>query len=89
MEAGRAGERAGLREGDVIVEVNGQNVEHEHFEEVITLIKKGGTSLMLLVVDKDGFEKLRTSGVAITSDVRVNSTQVRNGTYKRRPLNDV
>ncbi|KAM9469077.1 Na(+)/H(+) exchange regulatory cofactor NHE-RF3 isoform 2-T2 [Clarias gariepinus] len=83
VEAGRAGERAGLREGDVIVEVNGQNVEREHFEEVITLIKKGGTSLMLLVVDKDGFEKLRTSGVPITSDVRVNSTQVSDSTQDK------
>ncbi|XP_060743575.1 Na(+)/H(+) exchange regulatory cofactor NHE-RF3 [Tachysurus vachellii] len=73
VEAGCAGERAGLREGDVIVEVNGQNVEHENLENVVTLIMKGGTSLMLLVVDKDGFEKLRTNGVPITPDV---STQV-------------
>ncbi|XP_026780594.3 Na(+)/H(+) exchange regulatory cofactor NHE-RF3 [Pangasianodon hypophthalmus] len=80
VEAGRAGERAGLREGDVIVEVNGQNVEHVHFEEVVTLIKKGGTSLMLLVVDKDGFEKLRTSGVPITADVSLHSTQVPDST---------
>lgn len=58
MEAGRAAERAGLQEGDVIVEVNGQNVEQKHFEDVVALIKKGGTSLMLLVVDKDGFENL-------------------------------
>ncbi|XP_058269762.1 Na(+)/H(+) exchange regulatory cofactor NHE-RF3 isoform X1 [Hemibagrus wyckioides] len=82
VEAGHAGERAGLQEGDVIVEVNGQNVEHENFEDVVTLIKKGGTSLMLLVVDKDGFEKLRTSGVAITLDVSSLNTQVPDSTQE-------
>ncbi|XP_060799850.1 Na(+)/H(+) exchange regulatory cofactor NHE-RF4 isoform X1 [Neoarius graeffei] len=75
VEAGHAGERAGLRKGDVIIKVNGQNVEHEHFEEVVALIKKGGTSLMLLVIDKDGFENFRT-GVPITPDVSLHSTQV-------------
>lgn len=68
----------------MIVEVNGQNVEHENFEDVVTLIKKGGTLLMLLVVDKDGFEKLRTSGVAITLDVSSLNTQVRNCTHEKR-----
>lgn len=85
MEAGHAGERAGLREGDVIVEVNGQNVEHENFEKVVTLIRKGGTSLMLLVVDKDGFEKLSTS-VPITPDVSLHSTQVRKCTHVISPI---
>ncbi|XP_072548209.1 Na(+)/H(+) exchange regulatory cofactor NHE-RF3 [Salminus brasiliensis] len=65
--AGRAGERAGLWEGDVIVEVNGQNVEEEHFEEVLRIIKKGDTPLRLLVVEKAGYEKLRKSGVPINS----------------------
>lgn len=85
MEAGHAGERAGLREGDVLVEVNGQNVQHEHFEDVVTLIKKGGTLLTLLVVDKDGFEKLRTSGKHITMDMSFHSTEVRKCTYIMSP----
>lgn len=72
----------------MIVEVNGQNVEHEHFEDVVTLIKKGGTSLMLLVVDKDGFEKLKTSGIPITLNVSLHSTQVRKCT-QRKDLKDV
>lgn len=77
MEAGRAAEKAGLREGDVIVEVNGQNVDYKCFEEVVALIKNGGTSLMLHVVDKDGFEKLRTNGIQISQDVSLHSKQVR------------
>ncbi|KAM9788975.1 NHERF family PDZ scaffold protein 4b [Neosynchiropus ocellatus] len=46
------GRRAGLHQGDVVVEVNGQNVEDKYLEEVIMLVKKGGRSLSLLVVDK-------------------------------------
>ncbi|KAF4086023.1 hypothetical protein AMELA_G00101370 [Ameiurus melas] len=81
VEAGHSGERAGLREGDVIVEVNGQNVDHENFEKVVTLIRKGGTSLMLLVVHKDGFEKLSRSGIPITPDVSLHSTKAPDSTH--------
>ncbi|KAF7699967.1 Na(+)/H(+) exchange regulatory cofactor NHE-RF3 isoform X2 [Silurus meridionalis] len=80
VQAGHAGDRAGLQEGDVIVEVNGQRVEHGHFEEVVTLIKKGGTSLTLRVMDKDAFENLSASGVPIVSDVTLHSTQVPDST---------
>ncbi|KTF82815.1 hypothetical protein cypCar_00014263, partial [Cyprinus carpio] len=58
---GSAGERAGLCEGDVVVEVNGQNVEDEYFDEVVRLIKEGGTPLSLLVMEGLGYEKLRNA----------------------------
>ncbi|KAI2656244.1 NLR family member X1 [Labeo rohita] len=59
--AGSAGERAGLCEGDVVIEVNGQNVEKEYFDEVVRLIKEGGTPLSLLVVEGLGYERLRNA----------------------------
>ncbi|XP_043115549.1 Na(+)/H(+) exchange regulatory cofactor NHE-RF3 [Puntigrus tetrazona] len=58
---GSAGERAGLFEGDVVVEVNGQNVEEECFDEVVRLIKEGGTPLSLLVMERLGYEKRRNT----------------------------
>lgn len=69
----------------MILEVNGQNVQHEHFEDVVALIKKRGTSLLLLVIDKDGFEKLRTSGASITLDESLHTTQVRKCTHVESP----
>ncbi|KAI4904562.1 hypothetical protein NFI96_029625 [Prochilodus magdalenae] len=80
VAAGRAGERAGLWEGDVIVEVNGQNVEQEHFEEVLRLIKKGGTPLRLLVVERTGYETLRRSGLPVNAVLISHSIQVRTHT---------
>ncbi|XP_073719288.1 Na(+)/H(+) exchange regulatory cofactor NHE-RF4 isoform X1 [Misgurnus anguillicaudatus] len=56
---GSTGERVGLCEGDVVIEVNGQNVEEKYFDEVVRLIKEGGTTLRLLVVDGQSYENLR------------------------------
>ncbi|TRY64627.1 hypothetical protein DNTS_004868 [Danionella cerebrum] len=58
---GSAAERAGLREWDVVIEVNGQIVEEQYFDEVVRLIKDGGTALSLLVVDGLGYQKQRNS----------------------------
>ncbi|XP_045559448.1 Na(+)/H(+) exchange regulatory cofactor NHE-RF3 isoform X1 [Salmo salar] len=71
-----SGHRAGLWEGDVVVEVNGQNVENEYFEDVVMLIKKSEMSLKLLVVERSGYERLKHSGLPITPGVILHSTQV-------------
>ncbi|KAG1951628.1 Na(+)/H(+) exchange regulatory cofactor NHE-RF3 [Pimephales promelas] len=74
--AGSAGQRAGLCDWDVVVEVNGQNVEEEYFDEVVRLIKEGGTTLRLLVVEGIGYEKLRntrqTSGLKTSQTLSSN-----------------
>ncbi|XP_062289065.1 NHERF family PDZ scaffold protein 4b isoform X1 [Scomber scombrus] len=54
---GGAGQKAGLLEGDVVMEVNGQNVEDKSLEDVIMLVKEGGRSLSLLVMDKTSYDK--------------------------------
>ncbi|CAB1347548.1 unnamed protein product [Coregonus sp. 'balchen'] len=71
-----SGHRAGLWEGDVVVEVNGQNVENEYFEDVVMLIKKSESSLKLLVVERSGYERFKHSGLPITPGVILHSTQV-------------
>jgi len=77
--AGSAGQRAGLCEWDVVVEVNGQNVEEEYFDEVVRLIKEGGTTLRLLVVEGIGYEKLRntrqTSGLKTSQTLSSNEVR--------------
>ncbi|XP_055018693.1 Na(+)/H(+) exchange regulatory cofactor NHE-RF3-like isoform X2 [Boleophthalmus pectinirostris] len=48
---GGPGHKAGLREGDLMLEVNGHNVEKKSLDDVIILMKEG-TSLSLRVVQK-------------------------------------
>ncbi|XP_073335216.1 NHERF family PDZ scaffold protein 4b [Pagrus major] len=55
---GGAGQSAGLLVGDVVMEVNGQNVEEKYLEDVIMLVKEGGHFLSLLVMDKTGYNKV-------------------------------
>jgi C-terminal processing protease CtpA/Prc len=40
---------ASLKEGDIIIEVNGTNIEHEMHHQVIKRIKAGGDQTTLLV----------------------------------------
>ncbi|XP_077596109.1 NHERF family PDZ scaffold protein 4b [Stigmatopora nigra] len=49
---GSPGEKAGLIMGDIVMEVNGQNVEEQYLEDVMMLVKGGGPRLSLLVKDK-------------------------------------
>ncbi|XP_017557234.1 PDZ domain containing 3b isoform X1 [Pygocentrus nattereri] len=70
-------ESSGLLQGDVIVEVNGQNVEDECLEDVILLMKKGETTLSLLVVDRPGYECLKKNGKPITAEKVVKASEVK------------
>lgn len=62
MTPGGPGESSGLRQGDVLVEVNGQNVEEESLENVFLLMKEGGLLLFLLVIDRPGYERMKKNG---------------------------
>ncbi|XP_051903857.1 NHERF family PDZ scaffold protein 4b isoform X2 [Hippocampus zosterae] len=56
---GSPGKKAGLRMGDIVIEVNGQNVEDQYLEDVIMLVKEGGPRLSLLVKDNEGYDDLK------------------------------
>uniref|UniRef100_A0A0K0E369 PDZ domain-containing protein n=1 Tax=Strongyloides stercoralis TaxID=6248 RepID=A0A0K0E369_STRER len=53
---GGAAERAGLKMGDNILEVNGNNVEGATHRQVVELIKNGGDKLRLLVISIPEYE---------------------------------
>lgn len=59
-------DRAGLEDGDIMVEVNSVNVEASTHEEVVEIIRQSGSSLELLVATKSIYEQLKARGVAIT-----------------------
>uniref|UniRef100_A0A8D0CP64 NHERF family PDZ scaffold protein 4b n=2 Tax=Sander lucioperca TaxID=283035 RepID=A0A8D0CP64_SANLU len=56
---GGSGQSAGLCVGDMLIEVNGQNVEEKYLEDVILLLKEKGHFLSLVVMDKTGYNKLK------------------------------
>lgn len=57
------GQRAGLLVDDVVLEVNGQNVEEKYVEDVIVLVKEGGDLLSLLVTDKSNYNKWKQNNL--------------------------
>ncbi|KAM4619786.1 NHERF family PDZ scaffold protein 4b [Polymixia lowei] len=66
---GGSGQSAGLLEGDVVMEVNGHNVEEKCLEDVIMLVKEGGNFLTLLVMDKNGYSQLNQNRTSSTTDI--------------------
>ncbi|CAL8322433.1 unnamed protein product [Merluccius merluccius] len=63
---GGVADRAGLEDGDIVVEVNSINVENSTHEQVVDIIHQSGSSLELLVATKSVYDQLKAKGVAIT-----------------------
>ncbi|XP_030614523.1 Na(+)/H(+) exchange regulatory cofactor NHE-RF3 [Archocentrus centrarchus] len=63
---GGAADKAGLEDDDIVVEVNGVNVEQSFHEDVVKIIQGSGNSLEMLVVKRSIYDKLKAKGVPIT-----------------------
>ncbi|XP_068614745.1 Na(+)/H(+) exchange regulatory cofactor NHE-RF3-like [Brachionichthys hirsutus] len=63
---GGAADRAGLEDEDIVVEINGVNVEKNSHEEVVAMIKRSESTLEMLVADRSAYDQLTAKGVAIT-----------------------
>uniref|UniRef100_UPI0037E78235 Na(+)/H(+) exchange regulatory cofactor NHE-RF2 n=1 Tax=Semicossyphus pulcher TaxID=241346 RepID=UPI0037E78235 len=68
VEPGSSADMAGLRPGDRVVEVNGENVENENHHQVVNRIREVPHRTRLLVVDKDTDDFLHSRGLACTED---------------------
>ncbi|MGH0138952.1 UNVERIFIED_CONTAM: hypothetical protein FKN15_036806 [Acipenser sinensis] len=73
---GSPAERAELREGDVVVEVNGVNVESEYIEDVVGRMKEGGSQLTVLVLGPGEYQQYKQSGTPITADLAVSKQYI-------------
>ncbi|XP_069470475.1 Na(+)/H(+) exchange regulatory cofactor NHE-RF4 [Ambystoma mexicanum] len=59
-------QRAGLKVGDLLIEINGTNVEKRSYKDVIRWLKEdSGGQLTLLVVDREGYTHYRDRGLTI------------------------
>ncbi|XP_022601728.1 Na(+)/H(+) exchange regulatory cofactor NHE-RF4-like [Seriola dumerili] len=75
---GGSGQSAGLLVGDVVMEVNGENVEDKYLEDVIMLVKEGGSFLSLSVMDKTSYNKMKQT-----------DTPTRNVTEQKEDNNEI
>ncbi|NXU14133.1 NHRF3 protein, partial [Pardalotus punctatus] len=56
-------ERAGLKDGDRVLRVNGIFVDKEEHTQVVEIIKNSGDSIIFLVLDDASYEKAQKEGV--------------------------
>ncbi|CAL8269217.1 unnamed protein product [Gadus morhua 'NCC'] len=71
VEPGSCAELSGLRAGDRVVEVNGENVERETHHQVVDRIQAGVHRTRLLVIDRETDEYLRSLNLPCTEDLAV------------------
>lgn len=69
VEPGSPAEKSGLLAGDRLVEVNGENVEKETHQQVVSRIRAAMNAVRLLVVDPDTDEHLKKLGVPIREEL--------------------
>ncbi|KAL7983524.1 hypothetical protein Chor_000400 [Crotalus horridus] len=60
---------AGLQDDDIVIEVNGTNVENEEYENVVARIPESGNSLTLLVCDKKAYQHFCSQKKAVTASM--------------------
>lgn len=69
VEPGSPAEKSGLLAGDRLVEVNGENVEKETHQQVVSRIRAALNSVRLLVVDPETDERLQKLGVQVREEM--------------------
>jgi len=60
---------SGLKQGDKIVEVNGQNIWNESHQTVVQKIKSDPNAVTLLVIDADAEEYYNSRGITVSSSM--------------------
>ncbi|XP_077392778.1 Na(+)/H(+) exchange regulatory cofactor NHE-RF3 [Festucalex cinctus] len=72
---GGAADLAGLEDDDMVVEVNGQNVEQRTHEEVVDMIRDTGSRLEMLVAAKSVYDRLKARGTPVTRQLLGNTSR--------------
>lgn len=60
---------AGLQDDDILIEVNGVNVEKEVYENVVARIRDGGNKLTLLVCEEQAYQYFKSQNISISASL--------------------
>ncbi|NXP49332.1 NHRF3 protein, partial [Heliornis fulica] len=63
VEKDSPAEKAGLKDGDRVIRVNGVFVDKEEHAQVVEIVKNSGNSVVLLVLDDASYQKAEKEGV--------------------------
>ncbi|NWR31877.1 NHRF1 protein, partial [Tachuris rubrigastra] len=88
VEAGSPAERSGLRAGDRLLEVDGENVERESHQQVVERIRAAAGAVSLLVVDSTADEQLSKRGGAGAEPPVVGGQAAPQFTHRLSPLQE-
>uniref|UniRef100_UPI00398E66FD Na(+)/H(+) exchange regulatory cofactor NHE-RF3 n=1 Tax=Pristiophorus japonicus TaxID=55135 RepID=UPI00398E66FD len=66
---GSSADEAGLEVNDILIEVNGVNVEADTHEELVEKIKSSGDKLSVLVVGKEGYDHFKATNTSTSPTV--------------------
>ena len=69
VDPGSPAERAGLKEGDRIIEVNGTNIGNENHQQVVQRIKSVPDETRMLVADPDTDNYYKNNKIVIRGDM--------------------
>nr|XP_056714592.1 Na(+)/H(+) exchange regulatory cofactor NHE-RF3 [Euleptes europaea] len=67
VQKGGPADIAGLKDDDILIEVNGVNVENEDYENVVARIREGGNRLTLLVCAEKAHQHCRSEDLSAAS----------------------
>jgi len=68
IDEGSPADLVGLKNGDRLVEVNGENVENKSHKKAVNMIRERNGEVSLLVVDSECFEYYKKNKMKITSN---------------------
>ncbi|XP_011806659.1 PREDICTED: Na(+)/H(+) exchange regulatory cofactor NHE-RF3 isoform X2 [Colobus angolensis palliatus] len=83
IDSGSPAEKAGLKNNDLVVAVNGESVETLDHDSVVEMIRKGGDQTSLLVVDKETDNMYRLAH--FSPFLYYQSQELPNGSVKEAP----
>eukprot|EP00069_Balaena_mysticetus_P021609 bmy_13817T0 len=84
IDSGSPAEKAGLKNDDLVVAVNGKSVESLDHDSVVEMIKKGGDQTSLLVVDKETENIYKLAGFSPL--LYYQNQELPNGSVKEAPV---
>ncbi|XP_045139655.1 Na(+)/H(+) exchange regulatory cofactor NHE-RF3 isoform X2 [Echinops telfairi] len=69
VQKGSPADLAGLEDADVVIEVNGVNVQEEPYEKVVDSIQSSGKTVLLLVCGKKAYDYFQAKNTPIVSSL--------------------